>query len=139
MAKYVYETLTDADDDLELADQLNGREQEHRQYARNAAAFEAILAAMVPLGLPADWPAELVKYKDLSRDQIIAAIDDESMQTLVLNLAHRQMIKRRMQAEKHEASRIEMYMKQVKAMLPTNKADYDKVLADAKARREAKV
>ena len=138
MAKYKYETLTDDEDDLEIADQLHYREVEHRNYMRNANAFKALLDAMAPLKLPDQWPDELKQYKNMTRDQVIAAIEDEATETLVLNLLQRKMLRERWRAELHEAGKIESYMAQVKSMLPAKKADRDVILANAKTRRDAK-
>ncbi len=138
MAKLKYDTITDDDEKLDLADQLHYREIEHQQYDRNADGFKALLDAMAPLNLPAEWPDELKQYRKMTRDQVIEAIEDEATEELVLNLLHRKQLRERWRAERHEAKRVEQYIEQIKAQLPKQKAAYDKVLLDAKTRRQAR-
>lgn len=138
MAKYEYETLTDNEGDLDNADQLHYREIEHRQYSRNADSFKELLDAMASLNLPAEWPEEIKKYRKMTRDQVIEAIEDEETEQLVLNLLHRKMLRERWRAELHEAKKIESYLVQIGASLPVNKAKRAEVMAAAKVRRDAR-
>jgi hypothetical protein len=137
MAKFTYETLDDDGDDLENAEALHHRENEHRQYARNEAVFAALLDDMVALNLPDEWPQELKKHRNKSRDQIIADIEDEVTELLVLNLAQRDMLRRRMRAERHERKNIETYIGQIKKSLPKDMVKRAAVLDAAKVKRDA--
>ena len=138
MAKVTYETITDDDFNLQLAQQLHGREQEHRDYSRNTDMFRSLLNTLESQGISKNWPEDIKQCKGMSRDQIIAEIiDNDVLQEKALDYAHYLQIHLRWKAEKHEAKRLEMYKDQVAAMLPVNKAARDAILANAKAKRDA--
>lgn len=114
-----YVSMSANDQWLSVAQNLHSREVEWFHYDLNVQNYTALLASESMAGLPAEWPEELVKYKNLSRDEAIRKIEDIDTLLLVQNLAHRDRIKLLMRAEIIERQKVGMYRDQLLASFPS--------------------
>lgn len=111
-------SMTQDERDLAIAQDLHGRETEWFHYDLNVRNYDNLLAQSPLTDLPAEWPAELVQYKKLTRDQTIAAISDDQVLGTVVNLQLRDRLVAAKKAESIERGRAEMYRNNLATSIP---------------------
>jgi len=130
-----YVSLTKEERDLAIAQAIHAREVEWFHYETNRVNYESLLSDPSLANLPAEWPAELVKYQGKKRDEIVAAIKDDATLTSVFNLQQRDDLKRAAKTEAIERDRVAQYHEKLLSSLPAGK-DRDEAITAAKAERD---
>lgn len=130
-------SMTQDEQDLAIAENMHGREVEFFHYNLNVANYEQLLSQPPLNTLPAEWPADLVQYKKMTRDQTVAAISDEATLSLVGNLQLRDRLTAAKKAEAVERGRVEMYRNTLATSIPQPRLVA--AVAKAKALRDARV
>lgn len=100
--------ITQEDHDKNLAQSIEMRENEVYQYQININNFESMIAALG--NLPAQWPAHLVQYRGLTRDQMATAIEDDDELEIASGLAFRDELKARVRSERMEQRKAKMVL-----------------------------
>lgn len=96
-----YSFLTQDQKDDIVAGAMMGREVEHFHHDHNTKVYTEMLAT-----LPQDaWPANLVQFKDLSRDQVVAAAGADADQ--VLTYQYRDQLQHLLKTETVERDRVD--------------------------------
>lgn len=91
-----YTTITEEEKKANLATNILAREHEINGYQVNINNYGAMLA-----NLPTEWPNDLLKYKDMSTQQIATNVPDEHLD-LVNDLLFADKIKLLLRTEKIE-------------------------------------
>ena len=130
-----YQSLTQEERDLAIAQALHARETEHFHYDLNIQNYEAMLKEPALAELPKEWPAEVAKYRTLARDAVVAAVSDPVQRALVLSLQQRDRLVHMTACEKHEAANVERIYAALDTQLPPVRKEA--ALAAAKTAREA--
>lgn len=100
--------VTQDEHDKNLAQSIDMRENEVYQYQININNFESIIQSLG--SLPTNWPAHLVQYRGLSRDQMAASIEDDDELEIASGLAFRDELKARIRSEKMEQKKAKMVL-----------------------------
>lgn len=100
--------ITQDDHDRNLAQSIEMREQEVYQYQINVNNFESMIASLG--NLPVVWPAHLVRYKGLTRDEMAAQIEDDADLEIASGLAFRDELRMRVRSEKMEQRKAKMVL-----------------------------
>jgi hypothetical protein len=100
--------ITQDEHDKNLAQSIEMREQEVYQYQVNINNFESMITALGDL--PTQWPAHLVQYRGLTRDQMAVAIEDDDELDVASGLAFRDELKARIRSEKMEQRKSKMVL-----------------------------
>lgn len=106
MPKRNFLTLNEDDEHDAIMDAVHGRENELRSYDANVEGYEKQLVAM-NAELPADWPAELLKFKGKSNEQIHAIGGTMDNMLLASKLNHRERVKMLLFTEQAERRKSE--------------------------------
>jgi len=125
-------TRTEADEHDAVMDAVAGRENELASYDANVAGYEKQITAM-NAALPAEWPAELAKYKGKSNEQIFAMGAADADADLASQLNHRERVRMLLFTEKAERRKSELAYNHAVSQLPADPAK----LNAAKTRFEA--
>jgi hypothetical protein len=129
-----YDYLPADDQDDTVAEAVLGRESEHHNYELNRLNYEQILSDLADEGLPATWPAELVKYRGVFGEDLAAQLlDDPTSYALVTRLQFRDRIKLLLATTKTEQAKVESITKVLKTRL--SKAKLDAAVSRVKAKR----
>lgn len=128
-------SMTQDEQDLAIAHNLHARETEWFHYDLNVRNYDNLLTRPPLTDLPAEWPAELVQYKKLSRDQTIAAISDDQVLGTVINFQLRDRLVAAKKAESIERGRAEMYRNNLATSIPQPRLTA--AIAKAKIARDA--
>ena len=124
--------VTQTEHDKNLAMAIEMRENEVYQYQINVNNYEQMLSTCADL--PAAWPANLLQYKGLSRDQLAATVENDDDLEIVSRLSFRDELKMRVRSEKIERNKVNMIL----ASLVSQATDIVKIrqiIADNKAAR----
>lgn len=100
--------VTQDEHDKNLAQSIDMRENEVYQYQININNFESMIANMS--GLPTQWPAHLVQYRGMTRDQMAVAIENDDDLEIASGLAFRDELKARIRSEKMEQKKARMVL-----------------------------
>lgn len=128
-------SMTQDEQDLAIAQNLHGRETEWFHYDLNVRNYDKLLSQSPLKDLPAEWPAELVQYRKLNRDQTVMAINDEQVLGTVTNLQLRDRLQAAKKAESLERGRAEMYRNNLATCIPQPRLTA--AIAKAKIARDA--
>ena len=124
--------VTQTEHDKNLAMAIEMRENEVYQYQINVNNYEQMLSTCADL--PVAWPANLLQYKGLSRDQLAATVENDDDLEIVSRLSFRDELKMRVRSEKIERNKVNMIL----ASLVSQATDIVKIrqiIADNKAAR----
>lgn len=131
-------TRTPDDDHDAVVEALAGRENELASYDSNVEGYQQQLATM-NLTLPADWPAELIKFKGRASEQLAVIGGSDSELLLAAQLNHRDRIRQLLFTEQAERAKSELAYKFCLTQLPANpaakKAALDRYVAKMVARK----
>jgi hypothetical protein len=100
--------ITQDEHDKNLAQSIEMREQEVYQYQVNINNFESMITALGDL--PTQWPAHLVQYRGMTRDQMAVAIEDDDELDVASGLSFRDELKARIRSEKMEQRKSKMVL-----------------------------
>ena len=109
-------TRVDDDHDSELAQSIADRENELASYYRNIESYTAQLEAMSDV--EQEWPAELVRFRGKSNDQIMVLDVSPEDAEKASELNHRDRLKRLLFTEGAEAAKSEIAYDALLKMLP---------------------
>ena len=126
--------VTQDEHDKNLAQSIDMRENEVYQYQININNFESMIANMS--GLPTQWPAHLVQYRGMSRDQMAVAIENDDDLEIASGLAFRDELKARIRSEKMEQKKAKLVLDTLVERCP-DIAKIRNIIADLKANRIA--
>jgi hypothetical protein len=126
--------ITQDEHDKNLAQSIEMRENEVYQYQININNFEAMVASLG--SLPTQWPAHLVQYRGMSRDQMAARIEDDDELEIAAGLAFRDELKARIRSEKMEQRKSKMVLDALVNTCP-DIAKIRGIIGDLKANRTA--
>jgi hypothetical protein len=126
--------ITQDEHDKNLAQSIEMRENEVYQYQININNFESMIANLS--GLPTQWPAHLVQYRGMSRDEMAARIDDDDELEIASGLAFRDELKARIRSEKMEQRKSKMVLDTLVGTCH-DIAKIRGIIADLKANRQA--
>ena len=122
--------VTQSDHDRNLAMSIDMRENEVYQYEININNYTAMLASCI-----ADpWPAHLMPYRGMGRDQLAQAIESDDDLDLASQLAFRDELRLRIRSEKMECNKSKMML----AIAVASATDINKIraiIAELKASR----
>ena len=122
--------VTQSDHDRNLAMSIDMRENEVYQYEININNYTAMLASCI-----ADpWPAHLMPYRGMGRDQLAQAIESDDDLDLASQLAFRDELRLRIRSEKMECNKSKMML----AIAVSSATDINKIraiIAELKASR----
>lgn len=127
--------MTQDEQDLAVAQNIYSREVEWFHYDLNVRHYQSLLSQDPLKSLPAEWPAEISKYKSLSRDEAVRMISDSAVLVQVTQLQHRDRLQALMKADAIERDKVEMYRNGLASTLP--QARLNAAMAKAKAARDA--
>ncbi len=114
-------TRTEADEHDAVMDAIAGRENELASYDANVEGYTKQIAAM-NAALPAEWPAELAKFKGKSNEQIFAMGASDADALLASQLNHRERVKLLLFTEQAERRKSEGSYAHCLSCLPTDPA-----------------
>ncbi len=126
--------ITQDEHDKNLAQSIEMRENEVYQYQININNFESMIANLS--GLPNQWPAHLVQYRGMSRDQMAAAIEDDDELEVAAGLSFRDELKMRIRSEKMEQQKAKMVLDTLVGNCP-NIEKIREMILEIKANRSA--
>ena len=126
--------ITQDEHDKNLAQSIEMRENEVYQYQININNFESMIANLS--GLPTQWPAHLVQYRGMSRDEMAARIEDDDELDIASGLAFRDELKARIRSEKMEQRKSKMVLDTLVGTCP-DIAKIRGIIAELKANRTA--
>lgn len=98
--------VTQSDHDRNLAMAIEMRENEVYQYQTNINNYTAMLASCIT----DPWPAHLMPYRGMGRDQLAQAIESDDDLDLASQLAFRDELKLRIRSEKMECNKSKMML-----------------------------
>lgn len=126
--------VTQDEHDKNLAQSIDMRENEVYQYQININNFESMIESLG--SLPVQWPAHLVQYRGMSRDQMAASIEDDDELEIASGLAFRDELKARIRSEKMEQKKAKLVLDTLVERCP-DIAKIRGIIADLKANRIA--
>lgn len=109
-----YRTITTADLEIVIADNIVHREREVFSYDINITNYEALLASLPQ----EEWPEHLVQYKGLTADKIPDEYDDICNQ-----LNYRDRIRGLLKTERAERDKSQRVLDVLVAQIPENKRE----------------
>ena len=98
--------VTQSDHDRNLAMAIDMRENEVYQYEININNYTAMLASCIT----DSWPAHLMPYRGMGRDQLAQAIESDDDLDLASQLAFRDELRLRIRSEKMECNKSKMML-----------------------------
>ena len=98
--------VTQSDHDRNLALSIDMRENEVYQYEININNYTAMLASCIT----DPWPAHLMPYRGMGRDQLAQAIESDDDLDLASQLAFRDELRLRIRSEKMECNKSKMML-----------------------------
>lgn len=98
--------VTQDDHDRNLAMAIEMRENEVYQYQTNINNYTAMLASCIT----DPWPAHLMPYRGMGRDQLAQAIESDDDLELASQLAFRDELRLRIRSEKMECNKSKMML-----------------------------
>lgn len=125
--------ITQDEHDRNLAQAIEMRENEVYQYQVNINNFENMISSLG--SLPAEWPANVSKYRGMGRDQLAAAVADDDELDLVSSLAFRDELKLRIRSEKMEQRKAKMILTTLESQV-SDPVKMKALIAEIKAARQ---
>lgn len=122
--------VTQSDHDRNLAMAIDMRENEVYQYEININNYTAMLASCIT----DQWPAHLIPYRGMGRDQLAQAIESDDDLDLASQLAFRDELKLRIRSEKMECNKSKMMLATAVASA-TNISKIRAIIAEIRAAR----
>lgn len=125
-----YLFLTEEEQLDAIAKAIHGREVEHANYELNRVNYEAILASFADL--PAEWPAELKRYKDKKGEEVatLATAEEFDLTSKLRHRDHVQLLLRTCCAERDKG--VKTYEALV-ALLPKDETERIALIEKTKA------
>ena len=122
--------VTQSDHDRNLAMSIDMRENEVYQYEININNYTAMLASCIT----DPWPAHLMPYRGMGRDQLAQAIESDDDLDLASQLAFRDELRLRIRSEKMECNKSKMMLATAVASA-TNIVKIRAIIAEIRAAR----